>query len=175
DGVAGVVGRAGRAVRHVDVRANAHARLAAGGLAAPGDGRDGVAGVVGRAGRAVRDVDVRANALARLPAGRLAATGDGRDGVAGVVGRARRAVGDVPRDTEAHPDAQLVRRRRITQRGQARGARRTAHYGVLGGQLGADDVLEVRGAVVLGTAERGRLADRVDRQPVVRGRADLAV
>jgi len=36
NGVAGGVGRAGRAVRHVDVRANTHTRLAAGGLQLPG-------------------------------------------------------------------------------------------------------------------------------------------
>src|SRR5439155_1761162 len=177
DGVAGVVDRAGRAVRDRDVLGHTHARLAPRGLAAAGDRGDGVAGVVGRAGRAVRHVDVRANTLARLAAGGLTAARDGRDGVAGVVGRARRAVGDVLRDTDARPGAparNLFRRRRITQRGQARRARRTGHYGGRAGQAGAHDFQEVRWAVVLGTAGRVRLTDPVDRQPVVRGRADLA-
>src|SRR6266436_3442748 len=101
-----IVVRARRAVGDVDVRLNAHARLAARGLAATGDGGDGVAGVVGRAGRAVRHVDVGANTLARLAAGGLAAPGDGRDGAASVVDRARRAVGDV--DVGANTLARLA-------------------------------------------------------------------
>src|SRR5206468_23200 len=146
------------AVRDRDVLGHTLARLAARGLAGAGDGVDGVAGVVGRAGRAVRNRDVRANALARLAAGGLTAPGDGGDGVAGVVGRARRAVGDVLRDTDARPPDRGGRRR-ITQRGHARGARRTGCYGGGARQAGAHDVLEVRFTIVLGTAERVRQAD----------------
>src|SRR5206468_2669036 len=89
------IDRTGGAVGLTCVLRHALARLAAGQLAASGDGRDGVAGGVDRAGRAVGDVDVRLHALARLAAGGLAAAGDGRDGVAGAVGRAGRAVRDV--------------------------------------------------------------------------------
>src|SRR5439155_1657465 len=98
-----VVGvRARRAVGDVDVLGHTHARLAARGLAAAGDGGDGVAGVVGRAGVTGDVVDVRSNALPRFAAGRLAAPGDGGDGVAGVVDRANRAVRD--RDVLGHTD-----------------------------------------------------------------------
>src|SRR5207244_7593020 len=70
-----VVGvRARRAVGDVDVRLNTNARLAARGLAAPGDGVDGVAGVVDRGGGAVSagGVLAQANRL-RAPRGLAAA------------------------------------------------------------------------------------------------------
>src|SRR5439155_22780185 len=59
-GVSGRVVRDGAADGNRAVPRHAALRLAAGGLAAAGDGGDGVAGVVGRARRAVGDVGGRA-------------------------------------------------------------------------------------------------------------------
>jgi len=83
--VAGVVDRAGRAVRDRDVLGHTHARLAARVLQAPGMAATGLPALSAEQAVPVGDVDVRANTVTRLAAGGLAAARDRRDGVAGVV------------------------------------------------------------------------------------------